>query len=130
MYLFFLARNGLAEMAWNVFATLVAWVLGIVLAIAFGAFLELLGYLSPFHSHAMSVFLLFGIPCVLGQVIGYSITLKGQEDDSWIAGKTTLALILICTTFFLRMVFAITYNLAFGILGWYAARKTLSCKFI
>lgn len=116
------------EVAWNVFSTTCAWVLGIVLAVLFGAFLILIGYPSPFHSHAMSVFLIFGIPCVMGQVIAYSITLKGNEDSSWMAGKTTLALLLLGTTFFSRMVFTITYNLAFGILGWYAARKALSCK--
>lgn len=115
-------------MAWNVFSTVVAWITGIVMAILFGVFLNLIGYLSPFHSHAMSVFLIFGTPCILGQVIAYSITLKGNEDESWIAGKTTLALLLLGTTFFSRMVFTITFNLAFGIIGWYAARKALSCK--
>lgn len=124
------AQNSAREMAWNVFASIVAWLLGIVLAVAFGAFLSVLGYRSPFHSHAMSVFLIFGIPCVLGQVVAFSITLKGNEDSSWIAGKTALAILLLSTTLFSRMVFTITYNLIFGILGWYAARKTFSSEII
>ncbi|ODM91515.1 Endoplasmic reticulum metallopeptidase 1 [Orchesella cincta] len=120
------ARRNIPEVAWNVFSTVVAWVSGILIAVACGLLLNLIGYFSPFHSQAMSVFLIFGIPCVLGQIIAFSFMLKGNEDGAWIAGKTTLALLLLTTTLFSRMVFSITYNLIFGMLGWYAARKALS----
>ncbi|CAL8109253.1 unnamed protein product [Orchesella dallaii] len=120
------ARQSLPEVAWNIFSTVVAWVSGILLAVVCGLLLNLFGYFSPFHSHAMSVFLIFGIPCVLGQVLSFSFLLKGNEDSAWIAGKTTLALLLLTTTLFSRMVFSITYNLIFGMLGWYAARKAMS----
>lgn len=100
--------------------------MGIAVAVVLGIVLNIAGFLSPFHSNPMFVFLMYGIPCVLGQVLAFSLMLRGKEDNTWIAGKATLAALLLTTTFFARMVFSVTYNLLFGMIGWTLARKTFT----
>lgn len=109
-------------LAWLIFSTLAAWTVGALCSVATGVGLTAAQMYSPFHSYPMSVLLLFGVPCLAGQVIVYSLALKGSEDYTWFAGKATLALGLIGATMFTRVVFSVTYNILFGLIGWYLAR--------
>ena len=66
---------------------------------------------------------------MVGQVLAFSYTLKGQDENAWIATKATLAICVLFGTFFSRVVFVLTLNLIFGIVGWYTARKLFAGEF-
>ena len=88
-----------------------------------GVLLNIAKYYAPFFSYPSLAIPLFGIPAIVAQVFVYSIVLSGQEDQSWIAGKTGLAFLLLAFSFTSRALFSVAINLGFGLFGWVTARK-------
>jgi len=107
----------------NVGITILAWVSGFVATIAVAVLLNLFKYPMPFFSTPNLVYLLYGVPIVVCQVVVYTYFLKGIEDQTWMAAKTTLAIMMVLLTFFTRLAFVLSVNVGFGVLGWIVARR-------
>ena len=110
-------------MSKNVGTTLVAWTCGFLVAAVVAVLLDLFKYPMPFFTYPSLVYLLFGIPVVAVQVAVYVHLLKGIEDQTWMAAKTALALMILLMTFFTRLAFVLSINVGFGVLGWIVSRR-------
>lgn len=104
----------------KLFATaVVAWGLGIAVSAFVGGFFNWTGYCKPFYSYPFLAIVLFGLPVLFTQALVYSIFWKGSQRKSWLAGKFTMAIVLMIGAYITRTVYILCLHIFFAILAWF-----------
>lgn len=111
-------------------STILAWGVSIGVAALIALMLNGSGYPKPFYSYPSLALVLYGLPAMITQILVYSVCLKGSPKDTWLAGKLTIAIILLVVTFITRAAYIFVPPLLFGIVGWFAARYLMRGKHI
>ena len=96
----------------------VVWALGVGVSVFVGAFFSWTGYCKPFYSYPFLASVLFGLPVLFTQALAYSVMWKGSPRKSWLAGKFTMAVVLMLGAYFTRAVYILCIHIFFAILAW------------
>jgi hypothetical protein len=108
--------------------TVLAWGAAVGMAALVAVILNGSGYPKPFYSYPSLAAILFGIPAILTEILVYSFCLKSSPNETWMASRFTLALVLFISTFITRAAYIFAIPLIFGLVGWFGAKYLMRGK--